>query len=152
MESMQKSLDSALPLVEKANKALSGLKVADFRELKALMKPPLAIVQTFTCVLHLMCKVDPNVPIDKNYKLNTEKPWPTALRLMADPNKFLANLYAYKGIIDADQVPTNNFKAIRAQLEDPEFTPEIISKKSVCAAGLCDWIINITAYYDINKS
>ena len=149
MESVQKSLDSALPLVEKAKEALAGLKVEDFRELKALKKPPLAIEQTFTCVLHLMCKVDPNVPVDKNYKLKTEKPWPTALSLMADPNKFLANLNAYKGVIDGDQVPPNNFKAIRAQLADPEFTPEIITKKSGCAAGLCDWIINITAYYDV---
>jgi len=65
--------------------------------LKALKKPPEAISQTFTCVLHLMCKIDPNVPVDKNFKLKTEKPWPTALSLMADPNKFLASLNAYKG-------------------------------------------------------
>lgn len=149
MSSVQRDLDSALPLVEKAKEALAGLKVDDFRELKALKKPPLAIEQTFTCVLHLMCKVDPNVPVDNKYKLKTEKPWPTALTLMADPNKFLAGLNAYKGAIDADLVPANNFKQIRGQLADPEFTPEVIQKKSGCAAGLCDWIINITMYYDV---
>ena len=89
MASVQKDLDAALPLVEKAKEALAGLKVEDFRELKALKKPPLAIEQTFTCVLHLMCKIDGNVPVDKNGKLKTEKPWSTSLALMADPNKFM---------------------------------------------------------------
>jgi len=113
-------------LVEKAKEALAGLKVDDFRELKALKKPPLAIEQTFTCVLHLMCKIDPNVPVDNKFKLKTEKPWATALGLMSDPNKFMVSLNAYKGAIDGDMVPANNFKAIRAQLADPEFTPECI--------------------------
>jgi dynein heavy chain len=126
MSSVQRDLDCALPLVEKAKEALAGLKVDDFRELKALKKPPLAIEQTFTCVLHLMCKIDPGVPVDNKFKLKTEKPWATALGLMADPNKFLVSLNAYKGAIDGDQVPPNNFKQIRGQLADPEFTPEII--------------------------
>lgn len=34
-------------------------------------------------------------------------------------------------------------------MSDPNFTPEIIKGKSECASGLCDFIINITAYYDV---
>ncbi len=43
----------------------------------------------------------------------------------------------------------NNFKAIRPALSDPNFTPAIMKTKSSAAAGLCDWIINITMYYDV---
>jgi dynein heavy chain len=46
-------------------------------------------------------------------------------------------------------VPPNNFKAIRPALSDPNFTPAIIKTKSSAAGGLCDWILNITAYYDV---
>ena len=38
---------------------------------------------------------------------------------------------------------------IRSFLSDPNFTPTIIKTKSSAAAGLCDWIINITMYYDV---
>jgi dynein heavy chain len=75
MNSVQKDLDAALPLVEKAMAALAGLSIDDFRMLKALKTPPEAVSTTFTCALHLLCGIDPNVPVDKNGKLKTEKPW-----------------------------------------------------------------------------
>jgi dynein heavy chain, axonemal len=31
----------------------------------------------------------------------------------------------------------------------PEFTPEELANKSSAAKGICDWIINITMYYDV---
>jgi dynein heavy chain len=46
-------------------------------------------------------------------------------------------------------VAPNNFKQIRPFLADPNFNPTNIRTKSSAAAGLCDWIINITAYYDV---
>ena len=55
----------------------------------------------------------------------------------------------FKEKIDQDLVPSNNFKAIRATISDANFTPAIIKTKSSAAAGLCDWILNITMYYDV---
>jgi dynein heavy chain len=68
---------------------------------------------------------------------------------MSNPKDFLETLNAFKAKIDADEVPAQNFKAIRPTLADPEFKPEIIMTKSSAAGGLCDWIINITSYYDV---
>lgn len=34
-------------------------------------------------------------------------------------------------------------------MADETFTPEYIMKASPAAAGLCDWIVNITCYYDV---
>jgi hypothetical protein len=76
--------------------ALAGLKIDDFRMLKALNNPPGDVKDTFTCVLHLLAKVDPNVPTDAKGRLKTEKPWPTALSLMKDPKGFLETLNGYK--------------------------------------------------------
>lgn len=42
-----------------------------------------------------------------------------------------------------------NFKAIRPTLALETFTPENIATKSAAAAGVCDWICNITCYYDV---
>ena len=85
MSSVQNDLDQAIPLVEKAMKALDGLNIDDFRMLKALKTPPAAVDMTFTCVLHLLCGIDPNIPTDKNKKLKTENTWKTALSIMGNP-------------------------------------------------------------------
>jgi hypothetical protein len=85
MQSVQKDLDAALPLVAKAEAALAGLKVKDFQTLKALQNPPGDISKTFTCVLHLMATIHPDVQVDKKGRLNAENPWKNALKLMANP-------------------------------------------------------------------
>jgi dynein heavy chain len=58
-------------------------------------------------------------------------------------------LLGFKAEVDEEKIPAKNFDAIRNVLADERFTPEIIIKASPAAAGLCDWIVNITAYYDV---
>jgi dynein heavy chain len=149
MASVQKDLDAALPLVEKAKKALDGLNVKDFQNLKALKSPPAAIDQTFTCVLHLLSGIDPIVPVDKNGKLKTENTWKEALKCMAKPEAFLETLNGLKAHVDNDTIKASNFNSNKATLADDQFTPEIIMTKSSAAGGLCDFIINITMYYNV---
>lgn len=102
-------------------------------------------------MLHLLCglPIDPPVPVDKKGKLNSENNWKTSLGMMKNPQAFKDNLLAYKDFIDADKVPKQNFAAIRPTLAEETFTKEQLMVKSNCAGGLCDWIINITAYYDV---
>lgn len=149
MAAVQKDLDAALPAVEKAEAALAGLNVKDFQMLKALNNPPAPVAMTFTCVLHLMAGVNPDVPVDNKGRLKVEAPWKAALKLMAKPQDFLASLNAFKAEIDADKVKKGNFDAIRETLAREDFTVEQIQTKSSAAGGLCDWIINITVYYDV---
>jgi dynein heavy chain, axonemal len=147
MASVQKDLDAALPAVEKAEAALAGLNVKDFQMLKALANPPAPVAQTFTCVLHLLAGIDPNVQVDKKGKLNAENPWKNALKLMANPQKFLDVLNEFKQVIDEDRVKAQNFAAIKPTLDEEGFNVETIKSKSSAAGGLCDWIININTYY-----
>ena len=46
-------------------------------------------------------------------------------------------------------MPDQNFRQLKPIISDPNFTPEIIREKSACAAGLCDWVLNINAYYEV---
>lgn len=62
MAHVKSELDKALPLVEKAKAALDGLNLKDLQNLKALNNPPPAVAMTFTCVLHLLCNIDKNIP------------------------------------------------------------------------------------------
>ena len=38
-------------------------------------------------------------------------------------------------------------KAVQPYLNNPEFDPEFIKSKSLAAAGLCAWVINIMRFY-----
>ena len=78
MASVQAELDLALPALAAAETALDGLKVKDFQTLKALNNPPADVAKTFGCVIHLLCTVDPLVPIDKKGRLSEPNPWKCA--------------------------------------------------------------------------
>lgn len=148
VKNASESLDKAEPLVAKAEAALAGLDINDFRNLKALKKPPEAINETFTCVLHLLCTINKDIP-QKGGKLNAPDTWKVALSLMSNPSAFLEELQAFKPKVDEEKVPAKNFAAIRETLNKEDFNPEAMAKKSSAAGGLCDWICNITAYYDV---
>lgn len=60
-------------------------------------------------------------------------------------DQFLDNLINY----DKDNIPETCRKAVQPYLDDPEFDPEFIRSKSLAAAGLCSWVINILTYYEV---
>ena len=71
--------------------------------------------------------------------------------MMGNPEKFLESLKSYKGVIDEGLVPQQNIdhaKKTAASMGD-DFTPDVIRKKSLAAAGLVEWVINIIMYYDV---
>jgi dynein heavy chain len=154
LTSVQKDLDEAIPLVEKAQTALKGLDIGEFRTMKAYNKPPKEIAQTFVCVLNILASTDKLVPCDKNgrYKPNNGDDWKAALGLMKDPGYLIQMLTDVKEKIDNQQLPAYNFKAIRPIINNEDFTPEVIKSKSGAAAGICDWVNNITMYYDVVES
>ena len=152
LTSVQKDLDEALPLVERAQNALNGLDIGEFRTMKAYAKPPKEIVTTFSCVLNILATLDKSVPVDKNGRYKSDNDWKAALGLMKDPAYLIQLLQNVKGNIDAQQIPQYNFKAIRSTINNEEFTPEIIKSKSAACAGICDWVKNITLYYDVVES
>lgn len=112
MANVQTELDAALPALAKAESALEGLKVKDFQMLKALTNPPPDVKTTFGCVIHLLCNVDPLVPVTKTGKLAEAVPWKCVPVQLKNPQVFLDKLKNYKNNIDNGEVPESNFKAI----------------------------------------
>ena len=110
--------------------AINGLKIADIRMLKALASPPTDVQKTFGCVIHLLCGVDPNIPIDKKGKLSEANPWKCVGKLLASSQAFLDKLKNFIHLIENNKVPALNFRQIRSVIEDETFTPELIYKKS----------------------
>jgi dynein heavy chain len=121
MANVQTELDQALPALAKAESALEGLKKEQFQMLKALTNPPQAVKTTFIAVIHLLCTVDPKVPITKSGKCAEADPWKCTAVQLKNPQEFLDKLKNYKNEIDAGKVPEINFKAIQPILDDETF-------------------------------
>ena len=50
---------------------------------------------------------------------------------------------------DKENIHENNLKAVQPYLDNPEFDPEFVRSKSLAAAGLCAWVINIVKFYNV---
>ena len=63
--------------------------------------------------------------------------------MQVDP--FLDSLIHY----DKENIHEGSLKAIRPYLEDKDFNADNIRSKSLAAAGLCAWAINIVRFYEV---
>lgn len=62
---------------------------------------------------------------------------------MGRVDQFLSDLKNY----DKDNIHPNIIKATKPYLHDENFNASYVATKSAAAAGLCEWVINIAAYY-----
>ncbi len=60
-------------------------------------------------------------------------------------DQFLESLISF----DKENIHPNNLAAEQPYLDNPEFDPEFIRSKSLAAAGLCAWCVNIVAFYRV---
>ena len=148
MASVQKDLDEALPLVERAQEALKGLDIGEFRMMKSFTSPPKEVGDVFSCVISLMQGIDPTIEVDKR-QIAKDRSWKQALKVMGNPQQLIERLEGFKTYVENQSVNAVNFKGIRQIIADPSFTKENIKTKSSAAGGLCDWVLNITQYYDV---
>ena len=69
----------------------------------------------------------------------------TELHQIAQVDKFLEDLINY----DKDHVPEASRKAVQEYTKKADFDPKLIESKSLAAAGLCAWVLNILSYYEV---
>ncbi len=48
-----------------------------------------------------------------------------------------------------ENIHNNNLNAIQPYLDNEEFDPDFIRNKSLAAAGLCAWAVNIVSFYRV---
>ena len=84
------------------------------------------------------------------YVLAATVTWAAAKKMMADISQFLQTLQKY----DRDNFLIENKVLVRTltgppENPDPMFSYENMKTKSMAAANLCDWVVNICSYHDI---
>jgi dynein heavy chain len=121
--------------MERATEAVNCLEVKAIQELKALGSPPEACVVVAKAVLILK----------QGEKKNHT--WPNAQKMMGNPKKFIEDIVAF----DGDNIDEWRLEAIKPILAEPYFNFEVMKGKSIAAAYLCGWIVNIVIYNTIFK-
>nr|XP_033816070.1 dynein heavy chain 17, axonemal isoform X1 [Geotrypetes seraphini] len=129
-------LAKAEPALLAAQEALNTLNKTNLTELKSFGSPPEAVVNVTAAVLVLLAPGG-KVPKDKS--------WKAAKVMMGKVDSFLDNLIKY----DKEHIPDTCLKAFQPFKTNPNFDPEFIRTKSIAAAGLCSWCINIVRFYEV---
>lgn len=126
----------AQPALIAAQEALNTLNKNNLTELKSFGSPPEAVVNVCSAVIVLFAPKG-KVPKDRS--------WKAARGLMGNVDKFLSDLVNY----DKEHIHPDVIKALMPYVKDPDFDPQKIQSKSLAAAGLCSWVININKFYDV---
>ncbi|KAL1498812.1 hypothetical protein AB1Y20_014117 [Prymnesium parvum] len=139
----QADLAAAEPAIRKAEAALNGLDKTSLTELKSLTTPPKEVLSVTAAVMYMLAKKGTNLK-----KLDVS--WTAAKKVMTDISVFLASLQKF----DRDNFIPENKEMVRKitgppENPDPSFNYDSMKSKSVAAAGLCDWVVNICCYHDI---
>lgn len=143
----QRDLDEALPALEAAVQSLKKLNKGDITEVKALGKPPEGVRKVMKGVC-IMFEVKPKMVADPSGTgPKVEDYWPMTGGLLVNPQKFLDSLFAY----DKENIPAKVIVKIKPLIDDPEFTPEAISKVSKACTAICSWVRAMDKYHHISK-
>ncbi|KAK4326145.1 hypothetical protein Pmani_003309 [Petrolisthes manimaculis] len=132
----EEDLVKAEPALVAAKEALHTLNKANLTELKSFGSPPSGVSSVTAAVMVLLAP---------NGKIPKERSWKAAKVMMAKVDQFLDQLITY----NKEDIHPDIIKAIQPYLENPEFNPDFIRSKSVAAAGLCSWVINIIRFYEV---
>ena len=129
-------LAAAEPALKAAGEALNTLNKNNLTELKSFGTPPEDIIKVLGAVMVLLS------PPGKPAK---DRSWKAGKAVMAKVDAFLESLINF----DKEHIDATNLEALQPYLRDPEFNFEFIRNKSIAAAGLVSWVINIVQYYTV---
>ncbi|CAH8851278.1 unnamed protein product [Trichobilharzia szidati] len=133
----ESDLRKAEPALIAAQEALNTLNKNNLSELKALTSPPPDVVTVCSAVMCLFA-MDGRLPKDRSWKA-------AKAGIMSKADQFLSNLVNY----DKENMSANSKAAALEYVKMPNFDPDIIRTKSLAAAGLCSWVINILKFHDV---
>ena len=145
--SCEEMLAVAIPTLKAAEKALNSLSKSDLVEVKAMKTPPQGVVVTAEAVC-LMMKVKPvKVPDPDRPNKKKLSYWEPAKKNLFGDAKLLQKLCNY----DRDNIDPDIVEKVAVFCERDDFTPKIVKKASVAAAGLCQWVHAMIKYDKVAK-
>ncbi|XP_068007753.1 dynein axonemal heavy chain 9 [Melanerpes formicivorus] len=134
----EEDLAKAEPALAAAQEALNTLNKKNLTELRSFGSPPPAVGKVLAAVLVLLAPAG-KVPRDRS--------WKAAKGAMARLDAFLDSLLRF----DKENIPESCLRALQPYLQDPHFSPELVSTKSLAAAGLCSWVLNILRFHQLHR-
>ena len=135
--SCAEDLKEAEPIIAQAEAALNSLDKKSLGELRSFNTPAPEIVSVLAACMVLTAPAG---------KIPKDLSWPAAKKFMGDLNAFLNGLLTF----DKDNIPAQCVEKCEKEfVSQPGFTAENIKNKSLAAAGLCGWVINICKYWHI---
>lgn len=136
-EACDEDLKKAEPALIRAMEALDTFDRDDIVFVRSLASPPKAVKKVLAAVMILQSPPG---------RLKRDLSWAQAKKTMKDVNMFLRSLKEF----DKDNIPPENLRELeRKYLKDPEFNFEVMKSKSIAAAGICTFVINICEYHKI---
>ncbi|XP_010617035.1 dynein heavy chain 17, axonemal [Fukomys damarensis] len=135
-QACETDLAKAEPALLAAQEALDTLNKNNLTELKSFGSPPDAVVNVTAAVMTLTAP---------GGKIPKDKSWKAAKIMMGKVDTFLDSLKKF----DKEHIPEACLKAFKPYQGNPTFDPEFIRSKSMAAAGLCSWCINIVRFYEV---
>ncbi|KAI9209879.1 dynein heavy chain and region D6 of dynein motor-domain-containing protein, partial [Polychytrium aggregatum] len=132
----QNDLKAAEPALAAAAAALNTLNKANLTELKSFGSPSEEVKNTVAAVMVLLSPPG---------KIAKDRSWKAGKNMMAKVDAFLDQLITF----NKENIDRSNLEALQPYLNDPDFNEEFMKSKSIAAAGLCSWVINIVGYYNV---
>ena len=134
--SCEQDLKAAEPALAAAKDALNTLNKSNLTELKSFGSPSQEVVDVVASVLILLSPAN---------KIIKDKSWKASKVAMANVDRFLDSLVTF----NKEAIDKSNLEALQPYLSNPNFNVDVIKGKSLAAAGLCGWVINIVIYYHV---
>jgi dynein heavy chain len=129
-----------------AEKALKSLKKADIVEVKNFKLPPHGVVVTMEAVCMMLGVAGTKKKDEKTGKKVMDFWEVSKKKVLANP-KFLEDLLAY----DRDHIDPEIVAKVTEFCKRDDFTPPVVKKASVAAAGLCQWVHAMMSYDSVAK-
>ncbi|OAJ37788.1 hypothetical protein BDEG_21780 [Batrachochytrium dendrobatidis JEL423] len=131
-----RDLSAAEPALAAAANALNSLNKANLTELKSFGSPSDEVKNVAAAVMVLLSPPG---------KIAKDRSWKASKNMMAKVDAFLESLINF----NKEAIDQSNLDAIQPYLQDPNFNEEFMKSKSLAAASLCAWVVNIVMYYHV---
>lgn len=137
MDEAKTQLEAAVPAMEAAESAVDCLSVKAIVEFKSFNSPPPG-TEIVTRAVQILKGVTNKKQLQD---------WGAQQKMMNPPAGFLESLKNFP----KDDITEKQKSDLKTPdiLNNPQFTYEIMLKKSSAAANLANWVINIIKYHDI---